>query len=76
MDIKEVIKQFKEENGNDTFTNKDFLIYLVQRVDNLPCDSQISKISKMDGKLRMLLWGFPIGLSIIGILLGIIIFYA
>ena len=50
--ITETIKKFKEENGNNTFTQKDLLMYIVQRIDNLPCADHIKSIGEIKGDVK------------------------
>ena len=50
MEIKKLIDEVKRENGNNSFTNKDLLFYLVGRVDKL--DNKLDKfITHTDDKL-------------------------
>jgi len=39
--IKKAIENFKEKNGNEHYTEKDLLMYIVQRMDNLPCNEHL-----------------------------------
>ena len=75
--ITKAIEQFKEENGNNNFTNKDLLIYLVKRIDDLPCEQHNVSIAKAITTLKNWKWfaGVLISLnfSIIGGMLWLII---
>ena len=46
--MKEEIENFKSKNGNNTYTTKDLLMYIVQRVDSLPCEEHLNKISNVE----------------------------
>ena len=54
--IKETVKKFKEKNGNNTFTQKDLLMYIVQRIDNLPCVEHMSLIQETKAILKTWTW--------------------
>ena len=50
MEIKELANKVKETNGNNTFTNKDLLFYLVGQIDKI--DSKLDKfIIRIEDKL-------------------------
>lgn len=52
--IEDAVKKFKRENGNNTFTTKDMVIYLITKLDSL--DKRIGKHIEEDntrfGKLQ------------------------
>ena len=53
-EIKDTIEEFKMRNGNATFTQKDLLMYLVERVDNLPCMEHMGDIKGIEGDIKNL----------------------
>jgi len=50
--IKKAVEEFKQENGNEKFTTKDMLMYLVHRVDDLPCAKHIDEIGEIKGDVK------------------------
>jgi len=44
--IRKAIDEFKTENGNENFTQKEMLMYIVNRIDNLPCEKHVGLISE------------------------------
>jgi len=61
--MKEVIEEFKKRNGNASFTNKEMLMYLVTKVDDL-----VPIVAGNRSSITMIKWIF----SMIGIILLII----
>lgn len=69
-EISEAIKQFKKENGNDAYTTKDLLIYIMNKLDSidekfddLPCESHFGFMSEMKGTLRTIKW--VVGIAVV-----------
>jgi len=50
--IREKIEEFKHENGNNNFTNKEMLMYLIKRLDNLPCEEHLGIIYTMQNDVE------------------------
>lgn len=67
--IKEEINKFKEKNGNDNFSTKELIIYAIQRLDNLPCEAHINKISTIEGRVEL---GTKISIALFGLLMTLI----
>jgi len=70
-DIREVVKNFKKENGNTKISTSDMIIYLVERLDKLPCETHMNTIAELKGKLNLLI---PILLAMFGFVIGLIYF--
>ena len=71
--IQNEIDKFISENGNANFTHKDLLIYIVQKIDNLPCVSHVKTIQTNKAKVDMLMWIYGISTAaIIGLLMYIL----
>lgn len=66
--IKETADKFRKENGNNNIDSNDLLIYIMTKVDTLPCSSHLASISVVETRLKMMMWGVGIGLSVIGFL--------
>lgn len=66
--IKDTAERFKEENGNSKIDNNDLLIYIMTRIDSLPCKPHLKTITKIDTRQKMTMWLVGIGLSVIGLL--------
>jgi hypothetical protein len=49
--IKKAVEEFKQENGNKEYQLDDLVIYILKRVDNLPCEKHASTISLNRGTL-------------------------
>jgi len=52
--IKAGIEKFKSENGNSNFTQKEILMYIVSRLDNLPCDQHLETMGRLQTDIKML----------------------
>ena len=63
--MREVIESWKNKNGNQKFSNKDLLIYLVQKVNSI--DSKLSSIYTTQSFHNKLIW------SLYGALGGLLI---
>lgn len=66
--IKKVAEEFRKKNGNERINNTDLLIYIMSKVDNLPCVPHVEKIARVETRQKMTMWGIGIGLSVIGLL--------
>ena len=64
--IRKAVEEFKYENGNDNFSQKDLLMYIVKRIDNLPCEKHVQQIANVDARVRILLWAVPIIITLMG----------
>ena len=51
-DMEEEIKKFKQENGNNNFTQKDLLMYIVRRIDDLPCEEHLQLVLEKSGDIK------------------------
>ena len=60
--IEDEIKEFKNKNGNNTYGNKDFLIYIASKVEKI--DEKLfegaSKIASNRIKSDIALWGLSV----------------
>jgi len=63
--IRKAVKEFKEENGNDNFSTKDLLMYIVHRVDNLPCEPHVARITGVESTLKSMKWAIGLLLTVI-----------
>jgi len=70
-EIKQAVSAFKEKNGNDSFSNKDLLMYIVHRLDKLPCVAHVTMIASNRIRTKILLWAYPIGVAILGLIIAI-----
>ena len=66
--IKETAENFRKENGNEHIENNDLLIYIMTKIDNLPCKPHLETITKIDTRQKMTMWAIGIGLSLLGLL--------
>lgn len=74
--MKEVIEEFKKQNGNNTYTQKEMLMYVVARIDKIDdrLDSGTGKIAenrtRLDGLISTLkivvIVGVPILCGVLG----------
>jgi len=71
--IRKAIDEFKEENGNERFSQKDLLMYLVNRVDNLPCNKHMGVIYEMKNDVEVNKEHFKTWRWLAGILFSVII---
>ena len=67
MDIKKVARKYREQNGNEKITNKELLWFMIAKFDELE-----NRQSKTEMKVKMLMWGIPIGISITAIVVGLV----
>ena len=67
--IKRIAKEFKQQNGNSNFTQKEMLIYLIDRVDKVyeRLDSGSQKIAENRASIKMLKWALGGAIGLIGI---------
>jgi len=63
--IKKMVERFKQENGNRDYTQKELIIYLVKRIDDLPCMEHMSKIQENSTRGKFIMWFLGIETSII-----------
>ena len=54
--IKQTIEKFKTENGNVKLPNSDMLMYLVARMDDLPCAEHLGDIKKLQATMKSWIW--------------------
>ena len=54
--IKEGIEKFKAENGNSHFKESELLMYIVHRLDNLPCTEHLERISDVCNEVKSWKW--------------------
>jgi len=69
--IKQAVNNFRQQNGNENFTNKEMLMYIVQRLDNLPCNEHMTLIQELRGITKTWKWTAGILLTIIIAMIGI-----
>jgi len=71
--IKEAVEEFKKQNGNNNFKNSDLLMYIVHRLDRLPCKEHLGEIKEANATVRSWKWVAGILITITySILLGIL----
>ena len=65
-DIKKIADEYKNQNGNSKYTNKDLLWYIIKRLDDLERSdsSQDAKIAGVSTQLKILWILLPIGISV------------
>lgn len=63
--IKETAEKFRKENGNNKIDNNDLLIYIMTKIDNLPCEPHVKIIQDTKSQLKILKLMIPIMLSLI-----------
>ena len=66
--IRKAVEEFKKENGNENFSQKEMLMYLITRLDNLPCEQHIKTIAGNAARSKLMLVLYPLTVTIIGIL--------
>ena len=66
--IKETAENFRKENGNNKIADNDLLIYIMTKIDTLPCTNHLASITTVETRQKMMMWGIGIGLSVIGLL--------
>ena len=72
MTMEETIKQFKQNNGNNRFTEKDMLMYVVSKIDRI--DERLAKgqgkicsnRAKINGMIKLMLVCIPVLCTAIG----------
>ena len=69
--IKKAVEEFNMQNGNNEVRQKDLLIYIMTKIDNLPCDKVANKVTKNSTWLAIFKWYIPISISIILALIGL-----
>jgi len=68
-------EEFKKENGNEKISNSEMLMYIVKRIDELPCEKHIAKIEESISTIKMWKWFAGIVITITySILLGVLWF--
>jgi len=79
-EIRDEINNFKNKNGNNAFTQKEMIMYLMQkidkihnRIDNLPCSEHMGIMLTTEGEVKNLIKQNESKRWIIGILLGVCI---
>lgn len=55
QNIKATAEQLKK-NGASKLSESDMLIYLIERIDGLPCFAQGRTIAKNDARIKILMW--------------------
>jgi hypothetical protein len=54
--IKKAVSEFKKTNGNHDYTQKELIMYIIKRIDDLPCIEHVSRIQDNDTRGKILLW--------------------
>ena len=70
--IKETADKFRAENGNSNIDNNDLLIYIMTKIDALPCSEHLSDILSSKTWITVLKWYIPISTAIMLSLFGYI----
>lgn len=71
-EMKETIKEFKQQNGNISFTNKDLIMYLVTKVDKIEETllTGAGKIAENRARVDTIILGFKVGIPILVVVLS------
>ena len=69
--IRETAKRFKDDNGNHEIPDNDILIYIMTKIDNLPCEPHGKIMQDTKSQLKILKYFMPLFFSFI---IGLIIF--
>ena len=70
--VMSVASAFKASNGNMHIKNNDILIYIMERIDSLPCAVQGRDIVRALSWVSIFKFFIPISVTVICILLGYI----
>lgn len=54
--VREIANKFRSDNGNKHINNSDMLIYIMEKVDNLPCVDHMSTIDEVKAKVESWTW--------------------
>jgi len=68
-DVKKIVEEYKNQNGNNNYTQKDLLWYIIKRLDDIDkinCN-QDKKIERNATTLKIFLILLPIGITLAGI---------
>ena len=68
--IKQAVDDFKQQNGNINMPNKDLIIYLITKFDNLPCEEHVKTIQANSTRSKILLWVNGIIVTALLVLVG------
>ena len=64
-DIKNAKEKFNKENGNKNISQKDMIIYIMEKLDKLPCEAHSAVFMSTKGKVDALCWAIGIGFPIL-----------
>jgi len=70
--MQEAISQFKNKNGDNNFSSKDMLKYIIYRIDDLPCKAHITMMTKTEARTKFIMWFIPASITVIGILIAVL----
>jgi len=81
--IEELVKAFRNDNGNKHFTNKELIIYFnkkheadikeIKRIlESLPCTTNATRITKIETTNKLIAASVTVVLTIFGIIISII----
>jgi len=51
--IKKAVDEFKSENGNEKYTQKELLMYIIKRLDKLPCEEHVTLLLTKCGEFEI-----------------------
>lgn len=66
MSIEEIAKEARKGNGNKYIKNNDLLWYLIKQMDDVQ-----KEVGENKGKIKMLMWSFPIFITLVAIAIAI-----
>ena len=72
-EIKKAVNEFKKKNGNDKYQLEDLVIYAINRIDNLPCESHTKVISGNETRSKMTVWALGIEIAVIALIFSVML---
>ena len=54
--IRKAVDEFKKANGNEKYSTNDLVMYLVKRIDDLPCENHVSRIAAVEARIKTWTW--------------------
>ncbi len=74
MDIEDVAKEYKKQNGNKYIKNNDLLFYIISRLDSLERESSVDReeLTKVKTQLKIFWILLPVSISLTFFIINII----
>jgi len=74
MDIEDVAKEYKKQNGNKYIKNNDLLFYIISRLDSLERESSVDReeLTKVKTQLKIFWILLPVSISLTFFIVNII----